>query len=94
MEKEFAMNKLLSALAAGMLVLVMNGFTVAQDEPQMTPRDVQQDTQPDVKAQPVQPGDLSATDREYFAALKKCESLSGSQKTQCIDTAKKKFGQM
>ena len=79
------MNKLLSALAAGMLVLAMNGFTAAQDEPQMTPRDVQQDTQPDAKAQPEQ---------EYFVALKKCESLNGNQKTQCIDAAKKKFGQM
>ncbi len=88
------MNKLLSALAGGMLVLAINGFAVAQDEPQMTPRDVQQDTVPDTKAQPVQPGDLSAVDREYFAAVKKCEVLNGREKTNCIETTKKKFGQM
>ena len=88
------MDRLLSALAAGMLVLAIDGFAVAQDEPQMTPRDVQQDTVPDTKAQPVQPGDLSAMERGYFAAVKKCEVLNGREKTNCIETTKKQFGQM
>ena len=88
------MNKLLSALAGGMLVLAIDGFAVAQDEPQMSPRDAQQDTVPDTKAQPVQPGDLSAMEREYFAAVKKCEVLNGREKTNCIETTKKQFGQM
>ncbi|HKQ25104.1 MAG TPA: hypothetical protein VJT81_11745 [Burkholderiales bacterium] len=88
------MNRLLSALAAGMLALAIDGFAVVQDEPEMTPRDVQQDTVPDTKAQPVQPGDLSAREREYFAAVKKCEVLNGREKTNCIETTKKQFGQM
>jgi ABC-type oligopeptide transport system substrate-binding subunit len=31
---------------------------------------------------------------EYSAALKKCDSMSGAQKDKCIDSAKKKHGQM
>ena len=88
------MKKFLSALAGGLLALAINGFAVGQNEPQMTPRDVQQDSVPDTKAQPVQPGDLSAVDREYFAAVKKCEVLNGREKTNCIETTKKKFGHM
>jgi hypothetical protein len=86
MVKEIAMNKLLSALAAGMLVLAMNGFAVAADEPRTT--------QQAPKAQPSQGGDVSAKEQEYLAALKKCESLSGSEQTKCIEAAKKKYGLM
>ena len=31
---------------------------------------------------------------DYQAALKKCDSMSGSQKKICVDDAKKKHGQM
>ena len=80
------MNKPLTALAAGIMVLALNGFAGAADEPRMTPQDPQ--------AQPGQGGDVSAKEQEYLAALKKCETLSGSQQSKCIETAKKKFGQM
>lgn len=44
---------------------------------------------------PDQPGgEVTAKEREYLAEIKKCESLSGEQKTQCMATAKKKAGQM
>jgi len=88
------MNKLLAGLFSGLLVLAMNGVGFAQEEPQLTPRTAKQDTQTDPKAQPVQPPDLAVTDEQYFAALKKCDSLSASEKTRCIEAAKKKFGQM
>jgi hypothetical protein len=88
------MNKLLAGLFSGLLVLAMNGAAVAQDEPQLTPRNAKQDSQTDPKAQPVQPPDLAVTDEQYFAALKKCDSLSASEKTRCIEAAKKKFGQL
>jgi Flp pilus assembly protein TadD len=86
MVKEIEMNKLLSVLAACMLALAMNGFAVAADEPRTTQQAPQ--------AQPGQSGDVSAKEQEYVAALKKCESLSGSQQTKCIETAKKKLGLM
>ena len=95
------MNKLLSALTAGMMVLALNGFAVAQDaasQPntqQGAQPDTQQGAQPDTQAQPAgQPGDVSAKEQEYLAALTKCESLSGNEKTKCIEAAKKKFGEM
>ncbi|HKQ25166.1 MAG TPA: hypothetical protein VJT81_12060 [Burkholderiales bacterium] len=82
-----------SALVAGMLVLVtINGFAVAQTEPVITPKNTQQETRQDT--QPDLAGDLSAKEQEYLVALTKCESLNGSQKTKCIEVAKKKFGQM
>jgi hypothetical protein len=33
-------------------------------------------------------------DKEYIAALKKCDSLSGAQKQQCVEDVNKKFGRM
>ena len=108
------MNKLLSALTAGMMVLAMNGFAVAQDAASQPNKEqsakpaTQQDTQAqpagqpgdvsakqDTQAQPAgQAGDLSAKEQEYLAALTKCESRSASEKTKCVEAAKKKFGQM
>lgn len=44
---------------------------------------------------PDQPGgDVTAKEKEYLAEIKKCESLTGEQKTQCTAAAKKKAGQM
>ena len=60
-------------------------------------------TQPAIseKATTQQPGDpaaggatVSQQEQEYLAALKKCEPLSGADKTKCVDAAKKKHGQM
>ncbi|HWH46541.1 MAG TPA: hypothetical protein VN664_01985 [Burkholderiales bacterium] len=83
------MNKCVSSLAAAILVLSANGFAFAENESPI-PQATQQDTQ----IAPGQGGDLSAKEQEYLVALTKCESLTGSQKTACIETAKKKFGQM
>jgi hypothetical protein len=35
----------------------------------------------------------AASSEEYTAALKKCDALTGTDKTQCVDAAKKKYGQ-
>ena len=49
-------------------------------------------------SQPADPAAGGATasknEQEYLAALKKCEPLTGSDKTQCVNAAKKKHGQM
>ena len=83
------MNKCLSSLAAAILVLSANGFAFADNESPI-PQTTQQDTQ----IAPGQGGDLTAKEQEYLVALTKCESLTGSQKTACIEAAKKKLGQM
>jgi hypothetical protein len=36
----------------------------------------------------------SKQEQEYLAAVKKCESLTGTEKTKCVDAAKKKNGQL
>ena len=41
-----------------------------------------------------QSNDPGQREQEYQAALKKCEPLTGADKQKCIETAKKKFGQM
>ena len=33
-------------------------------------------------------------EQEYLAALKKCESLTDTDKSKCVDAAKKKYGQL
>jgi uncharacterized protein HemX len=33
-------------------------------------------------------------DKDYIAALKKCDSLAGAQKQQCVEDVNKKFGRM
>ena len=37
---------------------------------------------------------VSQSEQEYLAALTKCESLTGAEKTTCVEAAKKKSGQM
>ena len=92
------MNKLLSAMVAGLMVLAMNGFAAAEDQPQMAPRDAQRDTRTETKAQPVQPGGAShviAKEQEYLAALKSCDTIQDAgDRQKCFDTVKKKYGQM
>ena len=41
-------------------------------------------------------GDVTAPqgEQEYLAALKKCEALTGTDKSTCVEAAKKKLGEM
>ncbi len=36
----------------------------------------------------------SQEQKEYIAALKKCDSLAGAQKQQCVEDVNRKFGRM
>jgi hypothetical protein len=45
-------------------------------------------------ADPVGAATASQREQEYQAALKKCQPLTGADKTKCIDVAKKKSGQI
>jgi hypothetical protein len=72
----------------------------AQNDPNMNPNtgNVAEEEDADsgrVGRRPDQPGGaVSAEDQELLSELKKCESLSGDMKTQCVDDAKKKAGKM
>lgn len=39
-------------------------------------------------------GDMSAKDKEYSAALKKCDAMRSAKKQKCLDMAEKKHSQM
>jgi hypothetical protein len=39
-------------------------------------------------------GDAAKRQEAYLAALKKCDSMSGSEKDKCVEETRKKFGQM
>jgi len=36
--------------------------------------------------------DLTKEEQECLSALKKCESMSGSEKQQCVDRTRKEYG--
>ena len=84
------MGKLIKGLSAAVLALTLSGIATAADNDQNS-------QQPGVQ-QPDDPAAGGATvsqrEREYLAALKKCEQMAGTGKSKCIDTAKKKYGQM
>jgi hypothetical protein len=84
------MSKLLTMLTAGALALTLSGFAAAVDKNQSS-------QQPQAQ-QPADPAAGGATasqrDQEYLAALKKCEPLTGADKTKCVNAARKKYGQM
>ena len=99
------MNKLVSILTASMLALAVNGAVLAQqdtnrDDTQRQPSETQGGTQeqPDqgagAQGGAAQQGDLTEKEQEYLSALKKCEPLTGSDKQNCIESAKQKHGQM
>ena len=79
------MGKLMGILIAAVLAFAASGFVYAADEPQSQPR---------AEPQSNQPADSSKREQEYMAALKRCEPLAGADKQKCIETAKKKYGEM
>ena len=91
------MNTLLSAVTAGAAALVLaSTLSFAADQTKPT-----NETPP--RTSENQPGDPSAVksapeqanqDKEYMAALKKCDSLKGGDKQACIDAAERKFSRM
>ena len=82
------MSKLLTMLCAGALASSFGGAAFAADNTNQ-----QQNQQP--QAQQGQPGSAEQREQEYLAALKKCDSVANAgEKQKCIDTAKKKHGQM
>lgn len=86
------MSKLLTMMTAATLTLTLGGIASAADK-EKDPYNQQPQAQ-----QPTDPAAGGATaskrDQEYLAALKKCEPMSGTEKSKCIDAARKKYGQM
>ena len=91
----------LSILSALAFVIALSGTAFAADEPQTPTRQPEAKQQPQNQPETGQSGqpqtgqssqDGSTQDRDYQAELKKCDDASDRQ--ECVDGVKKKFGQM
>lgn len=91
------MNKPMTAWIAGAATLALTiGLAGAAD--QSRPKE---ETPPRTSEnQPGDPGavksvpEQAAQDKEYQAAMKKCDSLKGGEKQRCVESAERKFGRM
>ena len=85
------MSKVINLLSAAVLALTLSEIATAADSDQKNSK------QPGAQ-QPDDPAAGGATvtqhEQEYLAALKKCEEMTGTDKSTCIEAAKKKSGQM
>ena len=90
------MSKLSKAMIAGAAALVLtSSFAGAADSTKPTeekPRasENQSGDPGAVKSAPEQ----ASQDREYMAALKKCDNLNGGEKQKCTDAAQRKINRM
>ncbi len=84
------MNKLLTLMSAGAVALALSGFAAAADKDPNAPQPRAQ--QP--ADAPMDGATTSQRDKEYLAALKKCEPQVGTDKTKCVEAARRKYGQM
>ena len=84
------MTKVLIVWTAAVLALTLSEVAAADD--------TDQNSQQMQTLQVVDPaaGGATASQREweYLTALQKCELLDGTEKTKCVDAARKKYGQM
>jgi hypothetical protein len=93
------MNKLLRTLIAAALAWSLaSGHAAAADKsgpkPGQEPKPRTSQTQPGDPAPVITVPEQAKQDREYVAALKKCDSLKGPKKTACIESAQRKFSRM
>ena len=88
------MSKLISICGAAALALSAIGLSSAADQSAPTNEQKLQQ-QKDSAQEPAKQqttGDLTKEEQEYLSALKKCESMSGSDKQQCVDRTRKEYG--
>lgn len=100
------MSKLLATLIAGTTLAIATPLLAADNNGQSNSQARPTQNQPTQQEQvPMQkdngtgnpqarPNQDTTQSPEYAAALKKCDSMSGSSKTNCVDAARKKYGQM
>ena len=95
------MSKLLTMMTAGALALSLGGmvYSAERNQDSTQPKAQQPKAQQPQAQQPIDdPAAGGATasqrDQEYLASLKKCEPLTGTDRSKCIDAARKKHGQL
>lgn len=95
------MSKLLTMMTAGALALSLGGIVCAAErnpdgqQPKAQQPKAQQPQAQHPMDDPAAGGaTASQRDQEYLASLKKCEPLTGTDRSKCIDAARKKHGQL
>jgi hypothetical protein len=90
------MNAILHCATAAAAALVCAGDAGAADpaRPNEAPAPAPQYQQTDPDGGKSAPEQAAARDREYLAALKKCDALKGGDKPKCVNAAQRKFGRM
>ena len=102
------MNKLLYALTAGATALLLSsGFAGAADPDRSNEARSNNPNRPSQEAPPRssenqagEPGVVETApgqanlEKDYLAALKRCDSMTGGDKQQCVEAAHRKFGRM
>jgi hypothetical protein len=90
------MNKLLRTLACCALAWALaSGYAAAADASRTRPgQEPEPRTSQNLPGDPTTIPEQAKQDREYLAALKKCDALKGSQKSACIESAQRKFSRM
>ena len=84
------MKKVLVVSMLAALVLTLSEVAAAADTDQNS-----QQRQTEQAADPAAGGaTVSQPEWDYLTALQKCELRTGDEKTQCVDVARKKYGQM
>ena len=88
------MSKLIPIWTAAMLALSCTAYVSAADDPRATNEQKLQEQKNSAQepAKQETTGDLTKEEQEYLSALKKCESMSGSDKQQCVDRTRKEYG--
>lgn len=95
------MSKLLTMMTAGALALSLGGMVCAADRNQdgqqpkaQQPKPQQPQAQEPIDDPAAGGATASQRDQEYLASLKKCEPLTGTERSKCIEAARKKHGQL
>jgi hypothetical protein len=87
------MSKLISICTAAMLTLSCTAYVgAAQDSKPTNEEKLQQQDPAKEPAKQQTTGDLTKEEQEYLSALKKCESMSATDKQQCVERTRKQFG--
>lgn len=84
------MSRILIVLMAAVLALTLSEVAAAADQEQES----QQPQAPQVTDPAAGGAIASQREWDYLTALQKCELRTGTQSTQCVDAAWKKYGQM
>ncbi len=91
------MSKLINMMVAGALAITMGGWVFAADSDQSSGETQSQQpaVQDPIVNDPAAGGaTASQSYQEYLVELKNCEPLTGDERQKCIDSARRKHGEM